>query len=165
MKNINEWLKFCLPGSYLFYSRLLRKSERISWLVVFPFAVLWACILVAPEDWAAILGVFSLSFFAWLAVYESGYMENDVFTIDRETNPTLRISRKEIDWIKMNFYKIIGIRLLFFLGLTYLLWYFFAAHFSLAYYFSTIGLTRLTFYFHNRWRSRRNVLTYFLLSL
>jgi hypothetical protein len=161
---INDWVKFVLPGYYLFYSRLVRKSERISWLVVFPFAVLVANMLVAPDDWTLILGIFLPSFLAWLAVYELGYLENDVFTIDREANPTLRISREEMASIKSNFYKIIGIRLLFFLLLTCLLWYFFADRFSLIYYFATIGLTCLAFYFHNRLRSRWNILTYFLLS-
>src|SRR5690606_9582250 len=33
------------------------------------------------------------------------------------------------------------------------------------FYLSIIGLTRLVFYFHNRWRLRLNILTYFLLSL
>lgn len=162
---INEWVKFVLPGYYLFYSRLIRKSERISWLVVFPFAVLLANIMAAPDDSALISGISLLSFLAWLAVYELGYMENDVFTIDRETNPTLRISGDEMDWIKPNFYKIVGIRLLLFLLLTCLLWYFFAYQFSLAYYVATIGLTRVVFYLHNRLRSRWNILTYFVLSL
>ena len=167
MKNggrIIDLMKFVLPGYYLFYSRLIRKSERISWLVVFPFAILLANIMAAPAEWPWIVGVFLLSFLAWMAVYEVGYLENDVFTIDRETNPTLRISSEDIAWIKSNFYKIVGIRLLLFLLLTCLLWYFFADQFSLAYYFATIGLTRLAFYLHNRLRSRWNILTYFLLS-
>src|SRR5690606_23702956 len=161
---INEWVKFVLPGYYLFYSRLARKSERISWLVVFPLTVLLVNMLAAPNNSALISGIFLLSFLSWLAVYELGYMENDVFTIDRETNPTLRISSEDIAWIKSNFYKIVSIRLLLFLLLTCLLWYFFADQFSLAYYFATIGLTRLAFYLHNRLRSRWNILTYFLLS-
>src|SRR5690606_7964943 len=111
------------------------------------------------------LGVLAVSFFAWLAVYESGYMENDVFTVDRETNPTLRISRDEMDWVKANFFKILAVRLVLFLLSTYFLWYFFADYFSLVYYFSIIGLTRLVFYFHNQGRSRWNILTYFLLSV
>jgi len=161
---INDWVKFVLPGYYLFYSRLLRKSERISWLVVFPFAVLLANMLAAPDDSGLISGIFFLSFLAWLAVYELGYMENDVFTIDRETDPTLRISSEDIAWIKSNFYAIVGMRLVLFLTLTSLLWYFFDGQFSLVFYFATIGLTRLAFYFHNRLRSRWNILTYFLLS-
>ena len=162
---MNEWVKSVLPGYYLFYSRLLRKSERISWLVVFPLAVLLANMLAAPDDSALISGIFLLSFLAWLAVYELGYQENDVFTIDRETNPTLRISSEDIAWIKPNFYAIVGMRLVLFLTLTSLLWYFFDGRFSLIFYFVTIGVTRLVFYFHNRLRSRWNILTYFLLSL
>jgi hypothetical protein len=161
---IEEWVKFVLPGYYLFYSRLIRKSERISWLVVFPFAVLLANMMAAPDDAAFIVGIFILSFLAWLSVYEVGYLENDVFTIDREANPTLRVPRKEINLIKSNIYQIIGIRLLLFLLLTCLLWYFFADQFSLAYYFATIGVTCVVFYFHNRLRSRWNILTYLLLS-
>ena len=161
---INEWVKFVLPGYYLFYSRLIRKSERISWLVVFPFAVLLANLMAASAEWPWIVSVFLLSFLAWMAVYEVGYLENDVFTIDRETNPTLRISSEDIAWIKSNFYKIVGMRLVLFLTLTSLLWCFFDGQFSLIFYFVTIGLTRLAFYFHNRLRSRWNILTYFLLS-
>src|SRR5690606_29974087 len=114
-------VKFCLPGYYLFYSRLRRKSERISWLVVFPLAVLLASILAVPDDWPTTLGVFSLSFLAWMFIYEFGYMENDVFTIDWEAQPTLRIAREEIDFIKSSFYWINGIRMLLFLLMTYLL--------------------------------------------
>src|SRR5690606_14390831 len=134
MKNggrIIDLMKFVLPGYYLFYSRLIRKSERISWLVVFPFAILLANIMAAPAEWPWIVGVFLLSFLAWMAVYEVGYLENDVFTIDRETNPTLRISSEDIAWIKSNFYKIVGMRLVLFLTLTSLLWCFFDGQFSL----------------------------------
>jgi|GEM_PF-1477228 len=161
----NLLIKFFLPGYYLFYSRLLRKSERISWLIVFPMVVLLASLLVEPADGLSILAVFSISFLAWLSVYEIGYMENDAFTIDLEAQPTLRIPKGESDWIKANFHKIIGTRSLIFLLLTYILWHFFTDNFSLTYFFSIVGLTRLVFYFHNRLRSRWNILTYLLLSL
>src|SRR5690606_14119835 len=67
--------------------------------------------------------------------------------------------------IKANFHKIIGTRSLIFLLLTYILWHFFTDNFSLTYFCSIVGLTRLVFYFHNRLRSRWNILTYLLLSL
>lgn len=158
-------LTFSLPGCYLIYSRLLRNSERISWCLVFPLAVLFTSILVVPHDWKTVLQVFSLSFIAWLCIYELGYLENDAFTIGQESNPTLRINPEEIGFVKTGFYKITSIRFLVFLSITYLLWRFYGDHFSLDYYFAMIGATRLVFYFHNQVRSRWNILSYFALAL
>lgn len=161
-------IKFLIPGFYLFYSRLKRKSEILSFLLVYPVIIFLLTIIQTDLDVINFTFLFILAMIAWLSFYEIGYLENDAITIKKEQNPTLRIEEEEIKIIQGNFVNIQIIRYLFGVGFLLLIFYlseFLDIKVDIFYFALVILLARLAFYFHNTLRSRWNILTYFSLSL
>lgn len=159
--------KYCIPGYYLFHSRLKRKSEIISLLYVYPLFLFLIIFFWGTFEFMRFGLVFIVYFITWLSFYEIGYLENDVFTIKKEKNPTLRISEKEIFLVENRYKQIISFRII--IGLcsasilylfTYLDWF----NLTIIGLFFCVLFTRITFWLHNILRSQWNILTYFCLS-
>lgn len=159
--------KYSIPGYYLFHSRLKRKSEIVSLLYVYPIFLFLIIFFWGDFQVVYFTITFVVAFLAWLSFYEIGYLENDVFTIKKETNPTLRIPDKEIDLIEKHYRTIISLRCL--LGICFILiltcfnsvnW----LQLNILGFISFIVIARFAFYLHNTIRSRWNILTYFMLS-
>lgn len=161
---MNYWLKFLLPGYYYFYSRLPRRSEQVSWLIVFPIVVLIAILLVTDQNPFTITVTYLIANFCWLNFYEIGYLENDAITIKGEKEPTLRIPESEILFIQENFYKLTIFRILTGVGLLIVLFYIIETAANFWFFILVLVLARFFFYLHNSNRSRLNVLTYHFLS-
>ncbi|AKD01948.1 hypothetical protein POKO110462_19470 [Pontibacter korlensis] len=158
------WLKFLLPGYYYFYSRLPRKSEQISWIIVFPALVLVGILLVSDANALHIIITYIIANFCWLNFYEIGYLENDAITIKLEKDPTLRIPQKEILFVQKNFNKLTLIRIITGAGLLTLIYILPVSKISFLMFTMALAGARLFFFLHNKIRSRFNVLTYHLLS-
>ena len=76
--------EFLIPGYYLFYSRIKRKSELLSLLIVYPlFLFVFIGLILNNISWAYIF-TFIISLMTWFSFYEIGYLENDAITIKRE---------------------------------------------------------------------------------
>lgn len=160
-------ISFFIPGYYLLYSRLKRKSEVISLLIIYPIFLLIALLLFTKIETLQLVLCFTLAWAAWLAAYEIGYLENDAITIKKESNPTLRIKANEIRWIQDHFIKIQIIRLLIAATLLLLLYYYFNHLLVINDFFIFVGCiiaARFFFYLHNTIRSRWNIATYILIS-
>lgn len=161
---MNFWIKFLLPGYYYFYSRLPRKSEQVSWLIVFPLLVLLGILFVSDRNPFTVIAIYIIANICWLNFYEIGYLENDAITIKREKSPTLRIPDQEIMFIQANFKKLSFLRML--IGIFLLIIIYSLIEYTLSFYLFVLAilLARVFFYLHNNIRNRLNIITYHFLS-
>lgn len=158
-------LIFYIPVTYLFYSRLKSAIERVSYLFLFPGMVsvmnyLWFGVNYPNLHF---LLFFVLFFFAWYSIYEIGYLENDALAIQKEKNPTLRISKAKIDYIRTHFLKIFFIRVIIAIISLSVLPLFILPNRVLLLLMCLI-VTLFFFKMHNYFRGRINIITYFGLS-
>lgn len=84
-------LKFLLPFSYFFRSRLQAAKDIVfhfyyEWLLAFLLLFYFS----GYNLWAS-AEQFLLAYFAFIAIYEIGYLGNDVYSVRHETDPRLRI--------------------------------------------------------------------------
>lgn len=109
---------------------------------------------------------FILGFFAWLSIYEIGYLENDALTIRKEAKPNIRISQGDIHFIQQKYWRIIVFRLIVFLTiLGILVGAGLFSQYQLKIFVLMVIAGRMFFLLHNQIRSRWNILTYFLLCV
>lgn len=141
-----------IPPVYTLKSRILTKSERISWLIIFPIFLTFVTLVMN----GSIIDLL-LHFFAVMSFYEIGYLFNDFITTQKEENPTLRAGGYESSFYK-NFKFHVVIRLLF--GLIISGGYFLQDNYGL--FLIQIAIL-ITYYFHNTLRSRWNIFSYFFL--
>ncbi|PMG69729.1 hypothetical protein BCU85_06150 [Vibrio lentus] len=86
-------MHFFIPFLYFFNTRVLTYTKLISWFVVYfiPFLLL-SFLALGPNGvffaMVTVIGIYS--------VYELGYIWNDAETIKFESNPTLRLNRREL---------------------------------------------------------------------
>jgi hypothetical protein len=158
--------KFVIPFYYLTYSRLKSLPEKLSLLWIYPIFLMVFLFAFYQVDVIPNFLSFLMALVAWMSIYEIGYMENDALTIKKEAYPNLRINQEGITFIEENFWKITLVRLLFFMSLSFNLYFFNLWNIQqiLLFVFLVI-LGRFTFYLHNRIRSRWNIITYFFLCL
>jgi len=155
-------LKYIIPFQYLYISRLKRMSEVFSLLWIYPmYLVFFLFFLYAVPLYPALVS-FLVGIFAWMAVYEIGYLENDAVTVHKEKFPNFRIDNASIDFIQVHFRKLVFFRLILFsmlVGVNFLtdLW---TAN-QCGWFIGWVLLGRLFFFLHNTLRSRINILTYF----
>lgn len=100
------------PLSYVTYSRLSTFKEWASWFYLFPLFCLLSYIYysVIPCAIPEFLISFAIIFLVVLALYEIGYLYNDLFAVKVENAPTLRVKN---DWFVQNFYGLVGSRVVF----------------------------------------------------
>lgn len=156
-----------IPGYYLFYSRLKRKSEVLSLLYVYPLFLFLILYLAFSFEFITYSLVFLAALLTWLSFYEIGYLQNDAITIKKETNPTLRIPQEQIRFIQGNFKQIVLWKTLIGVGGLLLLWFVNNSglmRLSVVFFLGMIVLSRISFYLHNTIRSRWNIVTYLFLT-
>lgn len=142
-----------IPPYYTFKSRILTKSERISWFIIFP-----AFLFLVQYQYTHSFGKFIFSFIAIMCIYEVGYLFNDFVTTKKEINPTLRSGGYESPFYK-DFKVHIFMRVV--LGLAISLYY--AVYLNEIYLAMFQSIILILYYFHNTIRNRFNVVTYFFL--
>ncbi|MBB1279841.1 hypothetical protein [Pseudoalteromonas sp. SR41-1] len=143
-----------LPFEYTFKTRIKTKAERLSWFIIFPFAL--ALISVLQLGWANLFQIL-LTFLVCMSSYEIGYIYNDNITTENEVNPTERVNKLPTNF---SYKKAILLCFLWFIALffsSYLLW---GGDFSL-YLIIAFSIIQVIFYMHNVIRNRFNIFTYF----
>ncbi|EAB8210463.1 hypothetical protein DUQ60_25900 [Salmonella enterica subsp. enterica] len=162
---MNKYIIF-FPFGYTYISRIKNLSKFISFLLTIPIPcfLFFYYGLVSSENKSCFTGlIFIWSYINLYIFYENGYIENDIKTVKKEENPTLRIVGDLYHFIDNNYYKIISIRVVFFVISILLL--FFVSNCILILKLSLLSLaTALLYYFHNNIRSVFKVLTFFCLS-
>lgn len=157
-------IKYIIPFYYTFYSRIKGKSKRIAYLFTFIIPIM----LFAFTTLNSIGGTFYNGFIGTIiallgtmSVYEIGYIRNDVFTIKKEINPTLRLTKDECEFVEKNIKNIlifkysiavISVIIIFLLGLQGIE------------YFLGLVLIEVFYYAHNNIRNRWSILSFFILS-
>ncbi|WP_345987981.1 hypothetical protein WCX18_11480 [Sulfurimonas sp. HSL1-2] len=155
-----------LPFSYLFYSRLSAKSEKISWVIIYVIPVLFFSAVVSSMGTLQTLGIALLAMVGYVSLYEIGYLQNDLTTTEKEKEPTNRIRAGDHDFFTRQFGKLIWIRYFYVFSVLLILivlsWYELDLYiFQNA---STLLVSRIAFVLHNRWRDRRNIITFAFLQ-
>ena len=149
-----------IPFLYFLKTRLKEKVQRISWIFVYfiPGFILFNHFanLTEPENiFLLLIGITLINY-----IYENGYIQNDVKTILKEKNPTLRLSFREIQIINSQWNLIIVFRL--FIALILILLFFLVSkNFERALYLICISvLLQLLYIVYN---STRNIFNLILL--
>ena len=160
---------YYFPLSYMFVTRYKKTLDKLSWLVqrIFPVFVILVFQLNIGIDHIFIY--FVLYMFADLiftSLYEIGYIYNDVFTIKKETNPTIRLSQDQLNSIESQFAKIAVIKIMTAVLLCVLLMVM-AHYFSITIFINNflfiLLLMLIAFVGHNYFRSRVNIVTFSIL--
>ena len=160
--------KFYFPFYYLFYSRLKTKIDLISWIIIFIVPQFLISFYYTELNFGSFILLFILSQIIFNTLYEIGYLENDVYTIKNENNPTLRLEQKRFDYIKSNYSKIIYFRYLIVfisLSLLYLINFYFDFGLNVMSFIVLLIINRLFFFFHNNIRNRWNLVTFSVLAV
>ena len=154
-----NFLRFLLPYSYFYASRVQKIKYFIYWLVT-DWAVPGALLLhFSGFAWLSSAGHFLLGYLAFISIYEIGYFGNDVYSTRHEENPRLRVPdfRPSVPQIGL----LIAGRLLVFLVIT---WYLGLLG-SLTWwgFYAVLGLF---FYLHNVLKDKQlKIMTFITLAL
>lgn len=99
-----------VPFLYFLKTRLKGKIQRISWIFVYfiPAIFLFNYFASLSEYKNILLLVIGITLINY--IYENGYIQNDIKTTKKETNPTLRLSPDEMQAIDTNWSKIVLVR-------------------------------------------------------
>ncbi len=155
-----------LPAFYYARTRLPSTLERISWLLLNPVPLGLAVIGLEGAFLIGLAVVFVLVFLALQSVHDIGYVENDVFTVKREENPSLRLTPEEMSSWENHFRWWMLTKWLIAISFTGLAWFFSRrSGLTIHPYWFLLSLLLLwgAFKAHNYFRSRINILTYFTL--
>lgn len=100
---------FYLPFVYFISTRLGGKAAILSWIMIYPVALL---VSVAPDlGGANALPAMLLAMLATYSLYELGYMDNDTRTVRGEISPTERLDTGEKDYFGRMGWLIFAVRL------------------------------------------------------
>lgn len=140
---------------YLIRSRLKKISLFISWLITYLFVYFfYIFILNLNFEFLNIL-LLTLIFFNF---YEIGYYFNDIYSIKKENNPTIRFKKNILLFLENNFFKFIILKILYGFILIYFI------DFNKLIIISLLFLTLIIFYIHNYFRNQFNIFTFFILN-
>ena len=156
--------KIYIPGYYLLISRLKTKGEILSFFIVFPGFIFYLLVMFTDHNVAALFSPFLFAFLAWISAYETGYLENDVITVQKEKFPNYRISKELAHEIFFNYKKLTFGKYLLSAILLLQLTFFEINFRSVLLFAMYIIAARVCFILHNTVRSKWNIVTYFSLS-
>ncbi len=151
-------LFFFVPFCYFFKTRLIKKSNKISWFFIYLLPILLVIFSEKNVNLSSVLSVF-MYILSVYTVYEMGYIWNDTETIKNEKKPTRRLTVTELDFYEENKKLIYLSRLL--LVLIFSL-YFFGSN---IYYFLLFNIFSILFLYvlYNSIRGVLNLPLHFLL--
>ena len=157
--------KYCIPFYYLVLSRLKSKIDRVSWIIIFIVPTFLLGLFFTDMSFYKYTLVFILANLVFYSLYEIGYMENDIQTTKKEKNPTIRINNSEYSYLNQNYSRIIKIKYIIVFILVLLLALIVEDIKRLELFIGVLIVSRLFFYLHNFFRSRLNILTFFVLAI
>jgi len=157
--------KYCIPFYYLVLSRLKSKIDRVSWIIIFIVPTFLLGLFFTDMSFYKYTLVFILANLVFYSLYEIGYMENDIQTTKKEKNPTIRINNSEYIYLNQNYSRVIKIKYIIVFILVVLLALIVEDIKRLELFIGVLIVSRLFFYLHNFFRSRLNILTFFVLAI
>ncbi len=159
---------FYVPFFYLIHSRLKTKFELISWQIIFFIPQLLITYYFLDIRSNIFIHLFLISQLIFYSLYETGYIENDIKTTQKEKNPTIRLNKKNTIYITKNYSKLTNIRyfiVIFFIIALFWLDTFTSYNLNLQTFGLILLFTKLIFYIHNKIRNRFTIISFFLLSI
>lgn len=151
------------PQAYNYTIRLKSISKYLSWLFInllpTSFYALAPYISEGKTLPLQVMATFIVFFFGIHYMYEFGYIYNDNIAIEKESNPSIRLTEHQLHFFKKNIGAIFAIRVAVFalcMAGTYAL---LPCHNTLTAIAIAI-INTLLFYLYNIWRSRYNVWLY-----
>ena len=154
--NIFKFVLHTIPFVYLIKSRLNKLSLLISWLISYVFV---QYIFVKIFNNSINIFDFILIFTFLINIYELGYVFNDVYTIKKEKNPTLRFSKNYLLLLEKKILYLILLNILYILILIVIID---KEYLDLVFYFSLMII--LFFIFHNNIKNNLNIITFLFLN-
>lgn len=158
-------LNLVVPYYYTLKTRTKGKIDKITYILnnIVPI-VLYNITILKEEKLVYIFLNSVLVLSSYISIYEIGYIYNDVITIEKEENPTLRLKIEELNIIKKNIKTIFLLKIIISISLIIIINLIFIRKDNKPYLIGCI-LTLLVYYIHNNVRNARiNYITFFLLS-
>jgi hypothetical protein len=163
-----ELLKYSLPFNYLLNSRIKSLLERVSWVIIYFLPSVIVGLYYIHDHHLIYLLLYILAYITFNAVYEIGYMQNDVVTVRTESTPTYRLSLKARESLYKILWRVYFFRAMIALFLLFCM-YEISIKFDVEIFISQFSfmllLVLFIFSLHNNIRSRGNIVTFSLLSL
>ena len=157
-------IKYVIPFFYTFYTRIKGNGKRVAYLFTFIFPVLIYALTVVYQDklnyFLTIVAII-ISLTGTMSIYEIGYIRNDVFTIKKEKNPTLRLKREELDYVENKIAPILIIKYST-AGLSVILA--FILRLDWTNYVIGLVLIEIFYFVHNSVRGKSSIVSFFILS-
>jgi len=160
--------KFYLPFYYLFYSRLKTRIDQISWFIIFIIPPFFISIYFSNLNFVLFSILFFIVELIFNTLYEVGYLENDIYTIKDEKEPTMRLDKDSFNFVSLHYKAIViskyiitffGIFFLYIISKKYNL------HLNIFGFVLLLIINRLFFYWHNSVRNRWNLFTFSVLAI
>jgi hypothetical protein len=144
------------------YSRPKKASAVTSGMVIITIPLLFIAFHFAVLEIVQLIVLFYVSRLAFLLMYETGYMENDIITVKKEKSPTIRLKPQDFTFFEKHYWPVVLSKVAFAaLALLTLLavqsWW--NIELYVGQFLACIILMRLFFYAHNSFRGRMNILT------
>jgi len=140
-----------IPYAYFLSTRLKGGVQRISWGFVY-----FVPIFIFYGFYDAQLLQLLLMYYAVNLVYENGYIQNDVFTIKKESKPSLRLTDRERDYIEANALRIFIFRAAI-LSLILAVLYHFSSEDEFYFFLLLLVFLQCIYFFYNSLRGRINL--------
>lgn len=155
-------LKFFLPFYYTFETRLPKRYQKVSWIIIYLMPVLLSFLYITPIFELNNLLKSFLGISLIYTIYEIGYIYNDTETIKKENSPTIRLSTADIQYYDLNKASIYTYRITLALLISIIL----MTYNSSILFIVSSWLILIVFYFYNQIRNKFTlVLHFFLVSL
>lgn len=148
-------LAYYCPLFYTLKTRYNTIFHRISFFIMTVLPSLIVIILNEGIAFNTLLNYF-LAFIAMQAVYECGYLFNDVITTKFEDNPTNRIDNAFATVLLKHLQNLITLRLVVAVGAVYCLW---LQHVTVSFTIALLVMLLIDYTLHNFYRNRFNIIT------
>ncbi len=153
---------FYLPLYYMNYSRPKKAPAVASGMVIITIPLIFIAFHFTSLNIVQLAVLFYVSRLAFMVMYETGYMENDIITIKKETNPTIRLKPKDFSFFEAHYWPVVLSKVAI-AGLALLVLWALQQWWSIDLYIGQfvvcLVLMRLFFYAHNALRGRLNIFT------
>lgn len=152
---------------YLFESRLKSKIERVSWFIIYIIPVFFLSYISSSIGTLSFIILFIMAILSFFSLYEVGYIENDIKTVLNEKNPTIRVNESKQIFLEKNYYIVQFSKVLAMLILLFSIKLFSESLGVKIYWLQFITcllFMRVSFFAHNKIRSRLNIFTFMCLS-
>jgi len=161
--------KFLFPFYYMFHTRYKTYFDKISWFIIYFIPISVVGCYFTELDTPLFFLINLMTILTLFNIYEIGYIQNDVQTIKKESNPTLRLSLEEGIFFNKYYYYIVAYKVFITLILIIMLYTIninYTLELNVFNLVAMLVLLRVVFFMHNVIRNKFNILTFFgLLSL